>query len=115
MLFQVLFSLLASSFSISYVSRERERGGEEETLVRKFSTHGDDSWKLLEDLVERSKGQCSNCRVSGFETLIGTIRTSRPCRDAQTREIRAKDGNPSDRDSMDESSEKIARITADAR
>lgn len=75
MLFQVLFSVLGSSFStISYVfDRKREREREGETLVRKFSTHGDDdSWKLLEDLV----GAKVNVPIAGFQTLIGTIRTS---------------------------------------
>lgn len=75
MLFQVLFSVLGSSFStISYVfDRKRERKRERETLVRKFSTHGDDdSWKLLEDLV----GAKVNVPIAGFrgvQTLIGTI------------------------------------------
>ena len=67
-----------------FLTYQTERG----TLVRKFSTHGDDSWKLLEDLVE----QRSMFQFPNFESLIGTIGTSRPCRDAQRREIRAKDG-----------------------
>lgn len=50
-----------------FLTYQTERG----TLVRKFSTHGDDSWKLLEDLVE----QRSMFQLPNFESLIGTIGT----------------------------------------
>lgn len=95
-----------------FLTYQTERG----TLVRKFSTHGDDSWKLLEDLVE----QRSMFQLPNFESLIGTIGTLL-VRVAMRKDERfaRKTGDRSDSvddrvkrplDSLD-----MARITADAR
>lgn len=95
-----------------FLTYQTERG----TLVRKFSTHGDDSWKLLEDLVE----QRSMFQLPNFESLIGTIGTLL-VRVAMRKDERfaRKTGDRSD--SMDDRVKRpldsldMARITADAR